>query len=69
VWYVLKNLGGEYNNLITAVCANPNTTLPDLFGQVQAFDRMHKTEDTSFTSSAHLSRCGGGAPSRAGSVA
>ncbi|KAK1644724.1 hypothetical protein QYE76_062529 [Lolium multiflorum] len=64
VWYVLKNLGGEYNNLITAVRANPNTTLSDLFGQVQSFDRLHKTEDTSFTSSANLARRGGGAPSR-----
>jgi hypothetical protein len=65
VWYVLKNLGGTYNNLITAVRANPNTTLSDLFSQVQAFDRMHKIDEPdTFTSSDSLARRGGGAPSR-----
>jgi hypothetical protein len=65
VWYVLKNLGEKYKYLVTAVRANPNTSLSDLFNQVQSFDRMDKTdEDTSFTSSAHLARRGGGAPSR-----
>ncbi|KAK1613964.1 hypothetical protein QYE76_019481 [Lolium multiflorum] len=65
VWYVLKNLGGAYNNLITAVRANPNTTLSDLFSQVQSFDRLHKADETpSFNSSANLARRGGGAPSR-----
>ncbi|KAK1699085.1 hypothetical protein QYE76_015782 [Lolium multiflorum] len=65
VGYVLTNLGSAYRNLITAVRANPNTTLSDLFNQVQAFDRLHKDEDnTSFTSSANLARRGGGTPSR-----
>lgn len=65
VWYVLKNLGSTYNNLITAVRANPNTTLSDLFSQVQSFERMHKVDDPgTFTSSASLARRGGGAPSR-----
>ncbi|KAK1603189.1 hypothetical protein QYE76_016559 [Lolium multiflorum] len=59
VWYVLKNLGGTYKNLITAVRANPNTTLSDLFSQVQAFDRMEKDDDTpSFNSSANVARRG-----------
>ncbi|XP_071676858.1 uncharacterized protein [Lolium perenne] len=65
VGYVLTNLGSAYRNLITAVRANPNTTLSDLFNQVQAFDHLHKDEDnTSFTSSANLARRGGGTPSR-----
>jgi hypothetical protein len=34
VWYVLKNLGDKYKYLVTAVHANPNTSLSDLFSQV-----------------------------------
>jgi hypothetical protein len=34
VWHVLKNLGDTYKYLVTAVRANPNTTLSDLFSQV-----------------------------------
>jgi hypothetical protein len=57
LWYVLSGLGNSYNNLTTAVRANPGTTLLDLFDQVQAYDNMHKSDEPdSFSSSANVSR-------------
>jgi hypothetical protein len=34
IWYILHGLGSHYNNLHTAVNANPNTTLANLLSQV-----------------------------------
>ncbi|KAK1611455.1 hypothetical protein QYE76_035128 [Lolium multiflorum] len=56
VYYVLQGLGSHYNNLRTAVNANPNTTLAELLTQVQAFDRQHKSDEPGFTSSANVAR-------------
>jgi hypothetical protein len=56
LYYVLHGLGSHYNNLRTAVNAKPGTTLSDLLGQVQAFDKQHTTEDPGFTSSANIAR-------------
>jgi hypothetical protein len=50
IWYILNGLGIPNNNLITDVRANPATSLSDLFDQVQAYDRLHKTEDVGFSS-------------------
>nr|XP_051218595.1 uncharacterized protein LOC127335897 [Lolium perenne] len=56
IWYILHGLGTPYNTLITAVGANPNTTMSELFDQVQAYDRLHKPDDNSFTSSPNVAR-------------
>jgi hypothetical protein len=56
LYYILHGLGSHYNNLHTAVNANPGTALSDLLGQVQAFDKQHKMEDPSFISSANVAR-------------
>jgi hypothetical protein len=56
LYYVLQGLGSHYNNLRTAINANPNTTLAELLTQVQAFDRQHATEEPTFTSSANVAR-------------
>jgi hypothetical protein len=34
LYYVLQGLGNHYNNLYTALNANPNTTLAELLTQV-----------------------------------
>jgi hypothetical protein len=34
LWYVLNGLGNSYNTLVTAVHANPGTSLSDLFDHV-----------------------------------
>jgi hypothetical protein len=39
VYHVLHGLGTRYNSLRTTMRANPNTSLADLLGQVQEFDR------------------------------
>jgi hypothetical protein len=56
VFYFLQGLGSHYNNLRTAVNANPNTTVAELLTQVQAFDRQHKSDEPGFTSSANVAR-------------
>jgi hypothetical protein len=55
---VLNGLKKSYNSLVNHVQSNPEATLDDLFGQLQAFD-MHQSmleeEDlVSFISSANL---------------
>jgi hypothetical protein len=57
LYYVLQGLGSHYNNLCTAVNANPNTTLAEVLTQVQVSDRQHTTEEPGFTSSANMTRC------------
>jgi hypothetical protein len=52
VYYVLHGLGKDYNNLRTAVNANPGTTLDDLLGQVQEFDRQLKEDEPSSANTA-----------------
>ena len=64
IWYVLNGLGSPYNTLVTAVRANPATSLSDLFDQVQAYDRMHKSDDVGFSSSANVARRGQDPPPR-----
>jgi hypothetical protein len=56
IYYVLHGLGPRYNSLRTAVRANPNTSLADLLGQVQEFDRENKSEDPGFVSSANVAK-------------
>jgi hypothetical protein len=59
IWSLLHGLDGNYNNLKTAVRANPSTTLTDLFSQLQSFDQMNKLGDATeddFTSYANLAR-------------
>jgi hypothetical protein len=55
---VLNGLEKSYNSLVNHVQSNPETTLDDLFGQLQAFD-MHQSmleeeDSVSFISSANL---------------
>jgi hypothetical protein len=59
IWYMLHGLGADYNNVKTAVRANPSTSLTDLYSQLQSFDQMHKLGDAvaeEFVSSANLAR-------------
>jgi hypothetical protein len=62
IWYVLHGLGSSYNTLVTVVGANPDTTLSELFDQVQAYNRLHKPEDLSFSLSANVARRGAPPP-------
>ena len=57
IWSILHGLDGAYNNLKTAIRANPNTTLTDLYSQLQAFDQMNQPSDNEvFLSSANVAR-------------